>query len=142
MDHLLALRALAHPVRQRLLRALAAAGTATATELAEQVGESPPNCSWHLRQLARYGFVTEAGGGPGRKRPWRLVEPPPVPGKGPAGFATQVSAWLTPAELAGVAAELQKIFQRYGGRPADQRPPGSLQVELVAWAVPVRPASR
>lgn len=48
---------------------------ATATQLAERVGESPANCSWHLRQLARYGFVEEAGGGVGRERPWR-----PVPG--------------------------------------------------------------
>jgi DNA-binding transcriptional ArsR family regulator len=68
-----ALRALAHPSRLRLLEHLAYAGAATATELAEQVGESPANCSWHLRQLARYGFVEETGGGVGRQRPWRLV---------------------------------------------------------------------
>jgi DNA-binding transcriptional ArsR family regulator len=68
-----ALRALAHPSRLRLLEQLANAGSATATELAELVGESPANCSWHLRQLARYGFVEETGGGVGRQRPWRLV---------------------------------------------------------------------
>lgn len=73
-----ALRALAHPSRLRLLEHLAYAGSATATELAEQVGESPANCSWHLRQLARYGFVEEteaAGGGVGhgRERWWRAV---------------------------------------------------------------------
>jgi DNA-binding transcriptional ArsR family regulator len=67
-----ALRAIAHRVRIRLLEELAL-GPATATELAERVGESPANCSWHLRQLARYGFVEEAGGGPGRRRPWKLV---------------------------------------------------------------------
>jgi DNA-binding transcriptional ArsR family regulator len=67
-----ALRAIAHPVRIRLLEELLA-GSATATELAERVGESPANCSWHLRQLARYGYVEEAGGGSGRQRPWRLV---------------------------------------------------------------------
>jgi len=68
-----ALRAIAHPVRLRLLEELLLAGSATATELAERVGESPANCSWHLRQLARYGYVEEAGGGSGRQRPWRLV---------------------------------------------------------------------
>jgi DNA-binding transcriptional ArsR family regulator len=52
---------------------LAALGPSTATELAERVGESPANCSWHLRLLARYGFVEEAGGGEGRRRPWRVV---------------------------------------------------------------------
>jgi DNA-binding transcriptional ArsR family regulator len=66
------LRALTHPVRLRLLDELTVMGPATATELAERVGESPANCSWHLRQLARYGFVEEAGGGTGRRRPWRI----------------------------------------------------------------------
>lgn len=67
-----ALRAIAHPLRLRLLEELAQ-GPATATELAERVAESPANCSWHLRQLARYGYVEEAGAGPGRRRPWRIV---------------------------------------------------------------------
>jgi predicted ArsR family transcriptional regulator len=67
------LRAIAHPMRVRLLEELAFAGPATATELSERVGESPANVSWHLRQLARFGFVDEAGGGRGRQRPWQLV---------------------------------------------------------------------
>src|SRR5690606_8291209 len=67
------LRALAHPVRLRIYEELAVAGPATATELAERLGESPANCSWHLRQLARHGFIEEAGGGTGRQRPWRIV---------------------------------------------------------------------
>ncbi|HEX2356055.1 MAG TPA: helix-turn-helix domain-containing protein [Micromonosporaceae bacterium] len=67
------LRAMAHPVRLRILEELTFGGPATATELAERVGESPANCSWHLRQLARYGYVEEAGGGTGRRRPWRAV---------------------------------------------------------------------
>ncbi|MGI5225114.1 winged helix-turn-helix domain-containing protein [Actinoallomurus sp. CA-142502] len=70
------LRALAHPVRMRLCQALYERGTATATELAEMIGESQANCSWHLRQLAKYGFVEEAGGGKGRDRPWRPVARP------------------------------------------------------------------
>jgi len=68
------MRALAHPVRLALLEALADAGRPlTATEAAEVVGESPSSCSFHLRQLARYGFVEEAEGGTGRRRPWRLA---------------------------------------------------------------------
>ncbi|MEU3454374.1 helix-turn-helix domain-containing protein [Micromonospora sp. NPDC006766] len=67
------LRAFAHPLRLRILNAVGLYGPLTATEVAERVGESPANCSWHLRQLAKYGFVTEAGGGTGRQRPWRLV---------------------------------------------------------------------
>jgi predicted ArsR family transcriptional regulator len=64
---------MAHPVRLRLLEELAFRGPMTATQLAELVGESPANSSWHLRQLAKYGFVEEAGGGTGRERPWQVV---------------------------------------------------------------------
>lgn len=71
-----ALRAIAHPLRIRLLDALAISGPATATELADIVDESPANCSWHLRQLAKYGFIEEAPGGTGRQRPWRVVVGP------------------------------------------------------------------
>jgi predicted ArsR family transcriptional regulator len=67
------LRALAHPLRAALLELLAVDGPLTATQCADLTGESPANCSWHLRQLAKYGFVEEAGGGVGRKRPWRAV---------------------------------------------------------------------
>jgi hypothetical protein len=66
-----AMRALAHPLRWALLEALGHAGTLTATQASEMLGESPANCAFHLRTLARYGFVEEAGGGKGRERPWR-----------------------------------------------------------------------
>jgi DNA-binding transcriptional ArsR family regulator len=67
------LRALAHPVRIALYEELAYGGAMTATELGERIGETPTTCSFHLRQLAKYGFVEEAGGGKGRARPWRLT---------------------------------------------------------------------
>ncbi len=67
------LRAIAHPVRIALLEALLHGGAQTATEAGEAIGESPTTCSFHLRQLAKYGFVEEAGGGQGRARPWRLT---------------------------------------------------------------------
>jgi predicted transcriptional regulator len=66
-----AIRALAHPVRWALLEALSQAGTLTATQASEMLGDSPANCAFHLRTLAKYGFVEEAGGGRGRERPWR-----------------------------------------------------------------------
>jgi hypothetical protein len=66
-----AIRALAHPVRWALLETLGHAGTLTATQASEILGESPANCAFHLRTLAKYGFVEEAGGGRGRERPWR-----------------------------------------------------------------------
>jgi DNA-binding transcriptional ArsR family regulator len=66
-----AMRALAHPVRVTLLDWLAHTGTLTATQASELLGESPATCAFHLRTLAKYGYVEEAGGGRGRERPWR-----------------------------------------------------------------------
>lgn len=68
-----ALRALTHPVRVAMLEELIHGGAMTATELGERIGETPTTCSFHLRQLAKYAFVEEAGGGRGRSRPWRLT---------------------------------------------------------------------
>jgi DNA-binding transcriptional ArsR family regulator len=67
------LRALTHPVRLALLEALALEGPLTATAAGELIGESPTTCSFHFRQLAKYGFVEEAASGPGRLRPWKIV---------------------------------------------------------------------
>jgi Helix-turn-helix domain len=66
-----ALRALAHPIRMSLVGMLRVHGPLTATKAAELLGESSASCSFHLRQLAKYGLVEEAGGGKGRERPWR-----------------------------------------------------------------------
>ena len=67
------LRALAHPVRLRILEQLDQRGPATATDLADRLGTSAANCSWHLRQLARFGFIEEAPGGTRRERFWRII---------------------------------------------------------------------
>src|SRR5215813_7313093 len=68
-----ALRALAHPARLAILQHLVLDGPATATECAEVAGLFPSACSYHLRALARYGFVEEdpSGGQDRRHRPWR-----------------------------------------------------------------------
>jgi DNA-binding transcriptional ArsR family regulator len=68
-----ALRALAHPVRLELVGLLRRQGPLTATKAAELLGESSGTTSFHLRQLAKYGLVEEAGGGQGRERPWRAT---------------------------------------------------------------------
>jgi predicted ArsR family transcriptional regulator len=68
-----AMRAVAHPVRIALLEVLGTEGPLTATQAGELIGESPTTCSFHLRQLAKYGFIEEVEGIPGRRRPWRLI---------------------------------------------------------------------
>lgn len=69
-----ALRALAHPRRLKLLGLLRREGPLTATQAATLLAEeSSGSCSYHFRQLARYGLVEEAPGGTGRQRPWRAT---------------------------------------------------------------------
>jgi DNA-binding transcriptional ArsR family regulator len=67
-----ALRALAHPLRGKLLGHLRTYGPSTATRLGQEFGESSGSTSYHLRQLATYGFVAEVPDeGNGRDRWWR-----------------------------------------------------------------------
>jgi DNA-binding transcriptional ArsR family regulator len=54
------MRAMAHPLRLRLLGLLRTDGAATATVLAERLDVSPALASYHLRQLAAHGFIEEA----------------------------------------------------------------------------------
>jgi DNA-binding transcriptional ArsR family regulator len=70
-----AVRALAHPTRLALLELFSARGgePLTATQASELIDESPTNCAFHLRTLAKYGYVEQAEGGKGRERPWRLA---------------------------------------------------------------------
>ena len=67
------LRAMAHPLRLRLIGALRKDGPATASDLARRFGESSGMTSYHLRQLERYGFVEEERQ-EGRKRFWRALD--------------------------------------------------------------------
>jgi predicted transcriptional regulator len=68
-----ALRAVAHPLRLRLIGLLRRDGPLTATQAGKRLGESAQSCWFHLRQLAKYGLVEEAAGGHGRERPWQAT---------------------------------------------------------------------
>jgi predicted ArsR family transcriptional regulator len=67
------MRALAHPARIEIWSHILLEGPATATECAAVAGLSPSACSYHLRTLAKYGFVEEDTSRPadGRERRWR-----------------------------------------------------------------------
>lgn len=114
-------RALAHPVRLALLDLLGRVPEATATECAEEVGESVASCSFHLRMLEKYGYIERAASR-GREKPWRLVvrswEAPPNPevdGSVAASAslaelivqreAARVRAWLSQAQRGELAPE-------------------------------------
>ncbi|WP_299053736.1 helix-turn-helix domain-containing protein [uncultured Nocardioides sp.] len=65
------LRALAHPARLKILGHLRADGPATATSLAARMGLTSGATSYHLRTLAKHGFVVDdAERGNGRERWW------------------------------------------------------------------------
>lgn len=71
------MRALAHPMRQRILSQLHDAGPATSTTLARELGENSGITSYHLRQLAEQGFVRElTGRGRDRERWWEASPKP------------------------------------------------------------------
>jgi hypothetical protein len=105
-------------VRDRLLALVRELGTVTSTEAARRLGVSSGLCSFHLRQLARYGYLEEAPtAGRGRVRPWRLrrpaaPEPPEAPGQ--------------PADLDVLARELEdegyrRWLERRGSAPPEWR---------------------
>jgi hypothetical protein len=67
------LRALAHPLRWKLMDLLGSELSATATRCAEVLGESVASCSYHLGVLAKYRYIELVPDQPGREKPWRLV---------------------------------------------------------------------
>jgi DNA-binding transcriptional ArsR family regulator len=70
-----ALKALAHPLRVRLLGSLRREGPATASGLARRLGESSGATSYHLRVLAGQGFVVDdERAASGRERWWRAAQ--------------------------------------------------------------------
>ena len=101
------MRALAHPLRLRLLGLLRVEGPATATALADAVGEQPALVSYHLRQLDAYNFVEEAPelARDGRERWWRAAQ---------ASTQWDAADFLdTPERLAALTSLQREVFRRY-----------------------------
>ncbi len=94
-----ALRAYAHPVRMALIGLLRSEGPLTATRAGELLGESSGTCSFHLRQLAKYGLVEEAEGGTGREKPWRAT-----------AQRTRVPASTDDPEVAAAGGQVRSAF--------------------------------
>jgi DNA-binding transcriptional ArsR family regulator len=107
------MRALAHPARMAIWQHLGLEGPATATECAAVAGLSPSACSYHLRTLAKYGFVEEdlSHSADGRERPWRAkVAALNVPG-GTGSPAVRDAARLLNASVHASAEELRESYQ-------------------------------
>jgi predicted ArsR family transcriptional regulator len=160
--------ALAHPLRAALLNLVREHGTLTSTEAARLLGRSSGLCSFHLRQLARYGHIEEAAQRRGRVRPWQIpatgqhdddgfgrlareledegyhrwlahkAEAPPLWQRDEA-FSTVLR--LTPAELAELGDEIREILERYRQREntGTQGAAGRRPVAAVARLFPLLP---
>jgi hypothetical protein len=101
------LRGLAHPMRIRLRAELIEHGPATASQLAARIGESSGATSYHLRQLAIYGFVVDdPGRGNGRERYWRAVH---------RATWFEMSDWPAPERAVG-AEYLRAVARLYAER--------------------------
>ena len=117
------MRALAHQARIAIWMHLGMHGPATATECAQIAGLSPSACSYHLRTLARYGFVEEdpQSAADGRERPWRARLLAFNMSDGPdAPPATQVASRLLVENMRAAAEEIRvRYLARRSEYPAD-----------------------
>jgi hypothetical protein len=116
-----ALGALAHPARVALLNHLLAFGPATATQCSQVVAESPSACSYHLRELARWGFVERAEGGDGRARPWQAAATSFAFGEPGAAATLAAQVSLLALQLDSDRALAQEFMHRAGDLPAHWR---------------------
>ena len=118
-----ALRAYAHPTRLALIALLRQDGPQTATQAASATGESVASCSFHLRQMAKYGLVEQAGGGRGREKPWRATAM--FTGWDPASPHDPVAAAAAQALQLALAEQYFELTARWvraeSGEPAEWR---------------------
>jgi DNA-binding transcriptional ArsR family regulator len=113
------LRAIAHPVRNRILGEITHAGALRAADVAEILDIPANQASFHLRQLAKYGLVEPAPelARDGRDRVWKPVHEHGVSievgamEKGPGGKAA-VAVWQRQA----AAAAKEAVDRAYAAR--------------------------
>lgn len=106
------LKALSHPLRVEIFDILSVHGAATASSLAERLGESSGATSYHLRQLARHGFVREVEGrGTARERWWERV---------PGGVMLDVPEAASSASAQAVTRSLLRQWEQRRGQLLDE----------------------
>lgn len=120
IDDLAALKTLAHPRRGRIMRHLSGRGPATSAGLARALGLNTGATSYHLRELARHGFVEEISpeGAHGRERWWRAVRAdlrfPPR-----SRQSTEMRAALDEMNRLSFAADIEAFVRYQRDTPAD-----------------------
>lgn len=111
------LRALAHPVRLRMLGILRLDGPATATTLATRLGLNTGATSYHLRQLAQHGFIVDdESQGNGRERWWKAAHQST---RTEAPAPDDDAAW---EELDAYAQTVATVYTEWLQRAVEERP--------------------
>jgi DNA-binding transcriptional ArsR family regulator len=119
------LRAIAHPVRTRVLGEVYAAGHLRAADVAERLGIPANQASFHLRQLAKYGLVEPAPdlARDGRDRVWKPAQEGVLSfnaddlEKGPGGKAA-VTVWRRQA-VASAKEAVERAYARHNRRDVE-----------------------
>ncbi len=133
-----ALKALAHPLRLRMLGLLRTEGASTASRLAERLGLNSGATSYHLRQLAEHGFVVEEPGrGSARERWWRAAHRSThVPDRySDDESAEDARQAFTQAVVVTYTGELQRAVEAEATTP----PPWRATTDLSDWALRLTP---
>jgi DNA-binding transcriptional ArsR family regulator len=133
-----ALKALAHPVRVRMLGLLRIHGPATATSLAARLKLNSGATSYHLRQLAEHGFIEEAGDlGNRRERWWRAAhESTNVDIRGSEGEAAEAGLAFLQAALSWQVSQMQRALELTSQQPREWREASTVS----DWTIPLTAA--
>ena len=117
-----ALKALAHPVRMRMLGMLRMDGPATATKLAERLGLNTGATSYHLRQLALHGFIEDEPSESKRDRWWRAKhESTSFVDKAAEGETLDAGVAFMQAALTWQVGAMQQAIQEFAELPVAWR---------------------
>lgn len=115
------IRGIAHPLRVRILDLLRRGGPLTATGLAERLGQSTGATSYHLRQLATYGFVVEdSDRGTARERWWKAAHRTTVLNESSGVDPADAEAYLR-AVVDATAARGQRFVNEMAALPDEWR---------------------
>ncbi len=153
------LRALAHPLRLRMLGELRVSGPLTVGRMCEIFDEAPGNISYHLGVLVEFGFVEEAPelATDRRERWWRsahdttrLRGPEAAPARhnvidvyaatlhrvidlGTPESSSDVFAFLTPTQLTEATRELEAVISKWADAGSRQTE-GAVASQLIIHA--------
>ncbi|MFE9392842.1 helix-turn-helix domain-containing protein [Streptomyces sp. NPDC006784] len=114
------LKALAHPLRLKILRRLAVAGPATATALASALDQNTGTLSYHLRRLAGAGLVEDDPdhSANGRERWWRGVRGVDVRRPSRSDLPGAERATVEELDRAHLQEDIE-LVRRHADRPAE-----------------------